>query len=45
MDAVSNFGMDYAATQELLRLKTTNILAMQGQIQMICQAVGIDQPP
>jgi hypothetical protein len=44
-DAVSNFGTAYAATQELLRSTTANIAAMQGQIQMLCQAVGAGQPP
>jgi hypothetical protein len=43
--AVSNFGTAYATTQELLRSNTANILAMQGQLQMLCQAVGTGQPP
>jgi len=44
-DAVSNFGMAYAATQETLRSNTANITAIQGQLQMLCQAVGNGQPP
>ncbi len=44
-DAVSNFGTAYAATQESLRSTTANIAAMQGQIQMLCQAIGASQPP
>jgi hypothetical protein len=43
-DAVSSFGTAYAITQESLRSNTTNILAMQGQLQMLCQAVGSGQP-
>ncbi len=43
-DAVLNFGTAYAATQESLQLITVNILEMQGQLQMLCQAVGISQP-
>ncbi len=42
-DAVSNFGTAYATTQESLRSTTTNIAAMQGQIQMLCQAIGAGQ--
>jgi hypothetical protein len=42
---VSNFGMAYAATQESLRSNAANILAIQGQLQMLCQAVGTSQPP
>jgi hypothetical protein len=45
MDVVSNFGTAYAATQESLRSTTANIAAMQGQIQMLCQAIGAGQPP
>jgi hypothetical protein len=45
MDAVSNFGTAYATTQELLQSNTANILAMQGQLQMLCQAVGNGQSP
>ncbi len=44
-DAVSNFGAAYATTQESLRSTTANIAAMQGQIQMLCQAIGAGQPP
>ncbi len=43
-DAVSNFGTAYAATQESLRSTTANIAAMQGQIQMLCQVIGVGQP-
>ena len=41
--AVSNFGVAYAATQESLRNNNTSINAMQGQIQMLCNALG-NQP-
>jgi hypothetical protein len=44
-DAVFNFGTAYAATQETLRSNTVNITAIQGQLQMLCQAVGNGQPP
>jgi hypothetical protein len=44
-NAVSNFGMAYATTQESLRSTTNNIAAMQGQIQVLCQAIGANQPP
>ena len=44
-DAVSNFGMAYATTQETLRSNTANIMAIQGQLRMLCQAVGNGQPP
>jgi hypothetical protein len=44
-DAVSNFGMAYTATQESLRSNTANINAIQGQLQMLCQALGNGQPP
>jgi hypothetical protein len=44
-DAVSNFGTAYAATQESLRSNTANIMAIQGQLQMLCQAVGNGPPP
>ena len=30
----------YDATQERLRSNTANIMAIQGQLQMLCQAVG-----
>jgi hypothetical protein len=43
-DAVSNFGAAYAATQEGLRNNNASINAMQGQIQMLCNALG-NQPP
>jgi hypothetical protein len=45
MDAVSNFCTAYAPTQESLRSNTANIMAIQGQLQMLCQAVGNGQPP
>jgi hypothetical protein len=44
MDAVSTFGTAYAATYESLRSNATNILAIQGQLQIHCQAVGTGQP-
>jgi len=44
-DAVSNFGTVYTATQESLRSNTANIMAIQGQLQMLCQTVRNDQPP
>ena len=44
-DAVSNFGTAYAATQESLQSNTANIMAIQGQLQMLCQAIGNGQPP
>ena len=45
IDAVSNFGTAYAATQESLQSNTANIMATQGQLQMLCQAVGNGQHP
>ena len=45
MDAVSNFGTAYAGTQETLQSNTANITAIQGQLQMLCQAIGNGQPP
>ena len=44
-DAVSNFGTAYTATQESLRSNTANINAIQGQLQMLCQALDNGQPP
>ena len=44
-DVVSNFGMAYDATQESLRTNTANIMAIQGQLQVLCQAVGNGPPP
>jgi hypothetical protein len=44
-DAVSTFGMAYAATQEILQLNAVNIAAIQEQLQMFYQAVGTGQPP
>jgi hypothetical protein len=43
-DAVSNFGVAYAAMQESLHNNNASISAMQGQIQMLCNALG-NQPP
>jgi hypothetical protein len=43
-NAVSNFGTAYAAMQESLHNNNTSINAMQGQIQMLCNAIG-NQPP
>jgi hypothetical protein len=45
-NVVSNFGVAYTATQESLRNNNNNnsINAMQGQIQMLCNAIG-NQPP
>jgi hypothetical protein len=44
-DAVSNFGAAYAATQESQRTSNKAINTMQGQIQMLCQALGSHPPP
>ncbi len=44
-DAVSNFGVAYAATQESQRTSNKAINAMQVQIQMLCQALGSHPPP
>ncbi len=41
---VSNFGVAYTAMQESLPNNNTSINAMQGQIQMLCNAFG-NQPP
>jgi hypothetical protein len=43
-DAFSNFGVAYATTQESLRNNNAFINAIQGQIQMLCNAIG-NQPP
>jgi hypothetical protein len=45
-NAVSNFGVAYAAMRESLRNNNASIHAMQGQgqIQMLCNALG-NQPP
>jgi hypothetical protein len=43
-NAVSNFGTVYAAMQESLRNNNASINAMQGLIQMLCNALG-NQPP
>ena len=39
-DAVNNFGIVYAATQESLRSSNASISAMQGQLQMLCNMIG-----
>ncbi len=44
-DAIFNFGTAYAATQESLRSNMANIMAIQGQLQMLYQAIGNGQPP
>jgi hypothetical protein len=44
-DAVYNFGAAYAATQESQHTSNKAINAMQGQIQMLCQALGSHPPP
>jgi hypothetical protein len=44
-DAVSNFRAVYTATQESQRTSNKAINAMQGQIQMLCQALGSHPPP
>ena len=44
-DAVSNFGVAYAATQESLRSTNATISAMQGQLQMLCNVIGNQPPP
>jgi hypothetical protein len=43
-NTVSNFGMAYAAVQESLRNNNASINAVQGQFQMLCNAIG-NQPP
>jgi hypothetical protein len=43
-DAVSNFGTAYVAMQESIGNNNAFINAMQGQIQMLCNAIG-NQPP
>ncbi len=35
-DAINNFGVAYAATQESLQSSNATISAMQGQLQMLC---------
>jgi hypothetical protein len=42
--AVSNFGMAYTTTQESLCNNNTSINSMQGQIQMLCNAIGNHSP-
>jgi len=44
-DAVNNFGVAYAATQESLRSNNATISKMQGQLQMLCNAIGNQPPP
>jgi hypothetical protein len=39
-NAVSIFGTAYTTTQESLRNNNASINAMQGQIQMLCNAIG-----
>jgi hypothetical protein len=39
-DAVSNFGGAYTTTQESIQNNNASINAMQGQIQMLCNAIG-----
>jgi hypothetical protein len=43
-NAVSNFGMAYAPPYESLRNNNASINAMQGQVQILCNALG-NQPP
>jgi hypothetical protein len=43
-DTISNFGVAYATTQESLHNNNTFINAMQGQFQMLCNAIG-NKPP
>ncbi len=46
--SLANFGMAYAATQEMIKTQATNMAAMQGQlmnIQKFCMAVGQQPPP
>ena len=44
-DAVSNFSMALAATQETLRTNNATITVMQIQPQMIFQTLGSQLPP
>jgi hypothetical protein len=44
-DAVNNFGVAYAATQESLQSNNATISAMQGQLQMLCNMIGNRPPP
>ena len=44
-DAVNNFGVAYAATQESLRSNNATISAVQGQLQMLCNTLGKQPPP
>jgi hypothetical protein len=43
-NAVSNFGALYTITQESLRNNHSSINAMQGHIQMLCNASGNQRP-
>jgi hypothetical protein len=43
-NAVSKFGAAYATTQESLCNRNASINSIQGQIQMLCNAIG-NQPP
>jgi hypothetical protein len=45
MDAALNINTAFTATQESLQSNTTNILVIQGQLQMLCQAFNSVQPP
>ena len=44
-DAVNNFGATFAATQESLRSNNATISTVQGQLQMLCNAIGKQPPP
>jgi hypothetical protein len=44
-NAVNNFGVTYAATQESLRSSNATISTMQGQLQMLCNMIGNQPPP
>ncbi len=44
-NAINNFGVAYAATQESLRSSNTTISAMHGQLQMLCDMIGNHPPP
>jgi hypothetical protein len=44
-DAVINFGVAYATTQESLRASNATISALQGQLHMLCKVIGNQPPP
>jgi len=44
-DAVNNFGVAYAATQESLRSNSATITAMQGHHKCSAMRLGISPPP